>query len=59
MTTGGLVLYSIGVVLAIFIACNLIDQLRIATVEKWFFKWYDRKIAPKADKLVSKVLQKQ
>ena len=56
---GQLVLFSFGVVLAIFIICNMIDQLRIATLEKWFFKWYDCKIAPKADKLVNKVLQKQ
>lgn len=45
--------YSIGVVIAIFIVCNLIDQIRIATVEKWFFKWYDQKIASKADSFVN------
>lgn len=49
---GKLVLFSVGVVLAIFIICNLIDQLRIATLEKWFFKWYDRKFSAKANKLV-------
>ena len=50
LTTGSLVLYSIGVVLSIFIICNLIDQLRIATVEKWFFRWYDRRVATKQEK---------
>ena len=56
---GGLVLYSFGVVLAVFIICILIDQLRIATVEKWFFNGYDKKVSAKADALVNKILQKQ
>lgn len=56
---GKLVLYSFGVVLAVFIICNLIDQLRIATVEKWFFNWYDKRMSAKADALVNKILQKQ
>lgn len=38
---GQLVLFSVGTVLAIFVICNLIDQLRIATLEKWLFRWYD------------------
>lgn len=42
---GQMVLFSVGGVLAIFVICNLIDQLRIATVEKWFFELYDRKIS--------------
>lgn len=50
---GQLVLFSIGVALAVFLVCNLIDQLRIATVEKWFFNWYDRKLSVKADKFVN------
>ena len=50
-----LILFSLGVVLTIFIVCNLIDQLRIATVEKWFFNWYDRKLSAKADAFVSKL----
>lgn len=55
-----LIVYSVGVVLAIFLACNLFDQLRIATLEKWFFNWYDRKIALKADSFVnSKILKIQ
>jgi hypothetical protein len=56
---GNLILYCVGVVLAVFIICNLIDQLRIATVERWFFKWYDCKIALKVDRFVNKILQKQ
>lgn len=55
LDTGELVLYSIGVVLAIFIVCNLIDQLRIATIEKWFFDWYDRKWSAKADAFISRI----
>ena len=51
-----LILYSIAVVLAIFVACNLIDQFRIATVEKWFFRWYDSKIAAKADTWINKLI---
>lgn len=45
--------YSIGVVLAIFVICNLVDQVRIFTLEKWFFKWYDNKLSVKADKCVA------
>lgn len=44
---GQMVLFSVGGVLTIFVICNLIDQLRIATVEKWFFEWYDNKISKK------------
>ena len=51
-----LVLYSLGVVIAIFIVCNLIDQIRIATIEKWFFNWYDSKVSVKADSFVNKIL---
>lgn len=53
LTLGSLGLYSVGVVLAVFIACNLIDQLRIATVEKQFFRWYDKKLSEKANHFVS------
>ena len=53
MPLGEIILYSIGVVLAVFIICNLIDQLRIATLEKWFFKWYDKSLALKADKMIN------
>ena len=52
---GSLILYSVCVVLVVFIVCNLIDQLRIATVEKWFFRWYDSKIAVKADNWVNRI----
>lgn len=54
---GQLVLFSIGVVLAVFVVCNLIDQLRIATLEKWFLNWYDNKISVKADKYVNRIIQ--
>ena len=51
--TLALILYTIGVVLAIFIICNLIDQFRILTLEKWFFNWYDRKVSAKVDRFIS------
>lgn len=54
LTTGELMLFSTGVALAIFIICNLIDQLRIATLEKWFFRWYDNKLSAKADALIQR-----
>lgn len=52
---GNLILYCVVVVLLIFVACNLIDQLRIATFEKWFFRWYDNKVAEKADALINRL----
>lgn len=52
---GNLMLYSVAVVLTVFIVCNLIDQLRIATLENWFFRWYDRKVAEKADRWIHKL----
>lgn len=52
---GQLVLFSVGVVLAIFLVCNLIDQLRIATLEKWFFNWYDRKLSSKVDAFLNRI----
>lgn len=56
---GHLVLFSVGVVLAVFVICNLIDQLRIATIEKWFFNWYDNKVSVKVDAFINNILQKQ
>lgn len=53
---GSLIMCSVGVVLVIFIVCNLIDQLRIATLEKWFFKWYDKKYAEKAEAIVGRII---
>lgn len=50
-----LVFFSLGVVMAIFIICNLIDQLRMATIEKWFFKWYDSKLSAEAEAFIRKV----
>lgn len=47
-----LALFCVGVVLAVFITCNIIDQLRIATVEKSFLKWYDKHIDNKLNKLI-------
>lgn len=47
-----LAIYSIGVVISIFIICNLIDQLRIATIEKAFLKWYDKHIDNKLNKMI-------
>ena len=49
--------YSIIVVLTIFIICNIIDQMRIHTVEKWFLRWYDDKVSAKADTWIQKAIQ--
>ncbi len=46
---GRLVLFSVGIVIAVFTICNLIDQLRIVTLEKWFFNWYDNIIASRSE----------
>ncbi len=43
-----LVLYSFTAVLTIFVLCNLIDQLRISTLEKWLLRCYDNRISTKA-----------
>lgn len=53
---GELILYSVGVVLAIFVVCNLIDQLRINTVEKWFFKWYEKNYAERLESFVGRLI---
>lgn len=52
---GRLVLFSFGVVLVVFIVCNLIDQLRISFLEKPLFKWYDRKLAGKVDLVIKRI----
>lgn len=57
MPIGLLAVYSIGVVLAIFFICNLIDQLRMATFEKWFFNWYDDTFATKANMWIDKLMK--
>lgn len=51
-----LIFYSLGIVLVIFVICNLIDQLRIATIEKMFFKWFDKNYATKIDVFVNKLI---
>lgn len=52
----GLVLFSFFVVLSVFFICNMIDLLRIATLEKWLLKWYDNKLSAKADRLVHRIM---
>ena len=59
LSLSNLMLYSIGIVLTIFTICTLIDQLRIMTVEKYFFNWYDRKIALRADCFVNKLINNE
>lgn len=59
LPVGQLILFSVGVVLTVFIVCNLIDQMRISTIEKWFFNWYDNKVSAKTDAFVNKILKKQ
>lgn len=52
-----LIIYSIGIVLIIFTLCNLIDQIRISTIEKWFLCWFDTKVAPKTDDWIQKIIK--
>lgn len=59
LSFGYLVLFSCGVVLAIFIICNLIDQFRIATIEKCFLNWFDSKIAVKANIWLEQLIDKK
>lgn len=42
--------YAILSVFVIFFVCVIIDQIRIWTIEKWFFIFYDRIISPKISK---------
>ncbi len=46
-------LHAILCVLIVFTACIIIDRLRIITLERWFFRWYDAK-AEKKLKLIHK-----
>ena len=52
---GNLVLFSIGTVVVVFLICSIIDIIRINTVEKWFFNWYDNNVSIKADSIVKKL----
>ena len=49
-----LILYSVGVVITIFVICNLIDQLRSKLIEKPIFDWYDKKLTQKVDSIFEK-----
>ena len=53
---GSLVIYSMGIVLLVFVICNLIDQLRIATLEKYFFRFYDNHLSSKVDAFINKLI---
>ena len=48
-----LVPYCIGVVIAIFAVCSLIDYLRIQCLEKPFFKWYDKRLDSRVNHFVN------
>ena len=53
---GELILYSVGVVIAIFALCNIIDILRTKFIERPFFKWYDR-VESKMRNVVSSIVK--
>ena len=40
-------LHAVLSVIGIFVVCVIIDQIRIHTVEKWFFMWFDKKYPAK------------
>lgn len=52
---GQLLCFSICVVLSVFIVCNLIDQIRVRTLEKWFLNWYDSKMSARADGFIRRI----
>ena len=52
---GNLIIFSVVVVVIVFLVCNLIDQLRIVTLEKWFFNWYDKKVSLKVDAFINRI----
>lgn len=56
---GQLVLYSLFVVLGVFVVCNLIDQIRKNTLEKWLFKWYDNIFSKKEERIVAMLTDKK
>ena len=41
LSFGELLLFSISIVILLFILCSVIDQLRYYIIEKPFFRWYD------------------
>ena len=51
-----LIVFSVVVVLSVFFICNLIDQLRVQLLEKPFFKWYDKTLSIKVDKLLDRLI---
>lgn len=53
---GSLLFFCFGVVIIIFLICNLLDQLRIATIERALFSWYDKTCAVRVDAYLSKLL---
>lgn len=55
MNTGMIALYSLVVVLLVFFICDIIDQLRMATLEKWFLRWYDNNLSVKANTWIDKL----
>lgn len=55
---GELIIFSISIVLVVFMLCNLIDQIRVATIEKWFFNWYDRKLSIKVDVFINRIIDR-
>ena len=57
LTTVELVIYSVTIVLAVFVVCNLIDQIRIASLEKWFLNRYDKNVSTKVDNYIDRIFK--
>ena len=51
-----LILYSIGMVLLVFLCCSLIDRGRILLLEKPFFRWFDKRLDRKLNDYKDTVL---
>ncbi len=57
LTTEELIIYSMTTILVVFVVCNLIDQIRIASLEKFFLNWYDRKVSARADHYIERLFK--
>lgn len=53
---GQLMLFCIGVVLAVFVVCILIDQLRVHLLENPVLRWFDKHLDEKLNEKLNKIM---
>lgn len=51
-----LILFSICVLILVYCACTIIDQIRLLLLEKPFFKWYDKHLDNKLNEYKNRLL---